>query len=104
MYDPNRPVTIAKHSTAIEAAALVAQHYFPEWEVAELGWKGFGLTKGDHEIFINKVGRWTAWYSIDGYEDARDFDSFEVLIDWLRDEIYINLPRWCDEFTATNRA
>jgi len=74
----------AGHSQAI---AAVAQHYFPEWEVTELGWKGFGLTKGDHEIFINKVGRWTAWYSIDGYEDAKDFDSFEVLIDWLRDEI-----------------
>ena len=73
------------------AAALVAHHYFPNWKILGLGAKGFTFSKGDDEIYISLRDRkWTAWYSIDGYEDEKDFDSFEVLIDWLRDEIYIN--------------
>ncbi|MBD2161405.1 hypothetical protein H6F46_11960 [Limnothrix sp. FACHB-1083] len=93
MHDPSRPITITKHKTAMEAAALVAQDYFPGWEIVGAGSKGFTLAAGSDEIYISKLDddHWSAWYSKDGYEDAKCFGSFEPLIDWLRDGI-ANLP------------
>lgn len=88
MYDPSRPIVIGRPDTPTHAAALVAHHYFPDWEILGLGAKGFTFSKGDGEIYISLQDRkWTAWYSLNGYEDSKCFDSFEVLIDWLRDGI-----------------
>lgn len=91
MYNSNQPIVIDRPNTATHAAALVAHHYFPEWEILGLGTKGFTFSKGDGEIYISLQDReWTAWYSLNGYENSKYFDSFEVLIDWLWDELYLN--------------
>lgn len=95
MYDPSRPIVIGRPDTPTHAAALVAHHYFPDWDLLGLGAKDFTFSKGDGEIYISLQDRnglsetlaCTAWYSLNGYEDSKCFESFEVLIDWLRNGI-----------------